>query len=107
MKYYCDCKIQATQRTVIKEENGNKGRTILFCGNDNQCKMIVMLPLCYCNKSAGIGFKNDGARYYKCFKGQCKFKDWNVPNASPTVTAGIKRNDLQDQRESCKKKLCL
>jgi len=70
---------QAVERTVVKD-NDNKGRKCLFCPTQT-CGFFQMYPMCHCGRSAGVAFKRDGSKYYRCGSRRdfCDFKRWTFP----------------------------
>eukprot|EP00435_Cladocopium_sp_Y103_P010788 s3559_g2.t2 len=86
VRHYCDCGQAAVQRTVTNGRPENFGRDILFCPGkaSGGCGFIHMLPSCYCGRSAEVGRKKNGDRYFRCGSKRdfCDFKDWNGPPQS-------------------------
>jgi hypothetical protein len=97
-RYYCDCGLPASRRTVVNNSNGNAGRPILFCdkgdADPGKCTFLCMLPLCHCGRSAELATAANGAPYYRCgmrrgfcvFKGA--FKDWPASTGGGGAGAG-------------------
>lgn len=91
---YCRCGARLLARTVSKEGD-NKARMFRVCplagggnGGASTCPFgdgatKLMLPLCYCGRSATVQRKRTGERYFKCAatfggnRAQCSFVDWN------------------------------
>ncbi|CAE7772735.1 NEIL3 [Symbiodinium sp. CCMP2592] len=84
VRHYCDCGQTAVQRTVTNGQPENFGRDILLCArrpSEGGCGFVRMLPQCYCERAAGVGFKKNGEKYFRCGSKRdfCDFKDWNFP----------------------------
>ena len=62
-RFYCNCGIQAVERTVVNNSKTKQGHKCLFCAAET-CGFSQMYPMCDCGCSAEVAVTHKGDAYY-------------------------------------------